>query len=216
VKTSLAAEKPKAEDALPLPRRPSGPHEKLPVEMPAFTELFETPGPLEVEIGCGKAKFMLDRAIQNPGVNFVGIDYAGKWMKIGQKRGEKRNLPNVRFFRVHAQPFLEKYLPDASVSIFHIYFPDPWPKRRHGKRRLVTAPLLRQLHRKLVPQGRVELASDHKDYYELMRGAARETSSLWKKMTESNTRFFCPEFQTNYEAKYAAEGRPLHYLELCK
>jgi len=191
------------------------PEESLPEGLPDFQDLFETRGaPLEVEIGCGKGKFLLGRAMVFPEIHFLGIDYAGKWMKIGRTRGEKRCVKNLKFFRTHARPLVEQYLPDASVSVFHIYFPDPWPKRRHRRRRLVSESFLGLLKQKLAAGGRIELATDDSAYFQEMHLLAESTRSWWTGVRETlNQRIFCPELKTSYELKYEAEGRPLHYLE---
>lgn len=188
-------------------------------ELPApfsFSEMFGNGNPVELEIGCGKGKFLVARAEAEPGINFIGMDYAGKWMKIGETRSLKRRLPNLKFIKGEARQLLAR-IPNSSVTVVHIYFPDPWPKRRHQKRRIVTAEFLQMLWSKLGKLGRIEMATDQADYYEQMQAAARHSPELWKRITEAvNVRIAFPEFRTNYEIKYAAEGRQLRYMELEK
>ncbi len=180
-----------------------------------FPEIFGNDGPVEVEIGCGKGKFLLARAQENPELNFLGLDYAGKWMRIGQTRGEKRDLRNLKFMKGEAGFLLGRLRPE-SVAVFHIYFPDPWPKRRHQKRRLITAAFLERLCGLLRRDGLVEIATDSLDYYEAIRAAVGATRGLWAFVRESPVRVAYETAKTSYEIKYETQKRPLYYLELKK
>ena len=183
----------------------------LETEKVHFEEIFGRKAPVEVEIGCGKGKFLLARSQAEPGTDFLGIDYAGKWMKIGKQRGEKRKLPNLVFLKTEASELVFR-IPEASVSVFHIYFPDPWPKRRHKRRRLINGAFMEILKKRLVPGGFIHIATDNEDYYKQISEAAH--SVKWEKLEEAVNRRLCfPEIKTNYELKYEAEGRPLYYLE---
>jgi tRNA (guanine-N7-)-methyltransferase len=180
-----------------------------------FSECFGNTHPVEMEIGCGKGKFLVARAIENPEINFFGIDRVSKFMNIGKTRAQKRALPNIRFLRAEARAFLTEAIAPASVSIFHIYFPDPWPKRRHQVRRVFTPKLLELLHARLVPGGLVEIATDDKDYFAAMQKTIAATAQLWENVRESvNERILDGMNKTNYELKWAAQGRPLYYAEL--
>ena len=172
---------------------------------------------MEFEVGCGKGKFLVARAIQNPGTNFFGLDRVSKFMKLGKTRAEKRELPNIRFVRAEAKAFLNDAVAPESVSIFHIYFSDPWPKRRHQTRRVFTEEFLRLLHARLVPGGLIEIATDDKDYFAAMKKTIAATGELWENVRETvNERILDSMNKTSYEIKWAAEGRPLYYAELKK
>ena len=182
-----------------------------------FSEFFGNSNPVEMEIGCGKGKFLVARSIANPGTNFFGIDRVSKFMNIGKTRAQKRALPNIRFLRAEARAFLTEAIALGSVSIFHIYFPDPWPKRRHQVRRVFTADLLKLLHARLVAGGLIEIATDDKDYFEAMKKTIAATSELWENVREAvNERILDGMNKTNYELKWAAQGRSLFYVELKK
>lgn len=191
---------------------------ELPADLAPLHQLFEgVRGPLEVEIGCGKGKFLVGRATAEPAIRFLGVDTAGKWMKIGARRGEKRQLANLCFVRTDAGILVEKYLPARSVSVFHIYFPDPWPKKRHHKRRIAKASFFSLLREKLEDGGLIELATDNLPYYEDIQREVDLLGPVWASRRETvNQRIFCGEFKTSYELKYEAEGRPLYYMELVK
>ena len=185
--------------------------------LPRFREIFGNDNPVEIEIGCGKAKFLIARAAESPQINFLGIDLIWKWMKFAVERTEKRGLENIRFIRADARETVIHGLAPGSVSVFHVYFPDPWPKRRHRKRRLVTGEFLRLLHGRLAAAGLIELATDHADYYSRMRMAVVQSGIDWRGVrTAVGERLFAAPVKTNYEIKYEEAGRELHYLELEK
>lgn len=182
-----------------------------------FSEYFGNSHPVEVEIGCGKGKFLVARAIENPETNFLGIDRVSKFMNIGKTRAQKRALPNIRFLRAEARAFLNEAIAPASVGIFHIYFPDPWPKRRHQIRRVFTPGFLALLHARLVPGGLVEIATDDENYFAATKKSIAATAELWENVRETvNERILDGMNKTNYEIKWAAEGRTLYYTELKK
>lgn len=172
---------------------------------------------LEVEIGCGKGKFLVARAEACPGTRFIGVDIARRWMRRGIERGEKRGLQNLEFIRGDVREVLEHCFDSGSVDVFHIYFPDPWPKRRQKKRRLIQTDFLELLRERLNASGLVEVATDDADYYRHILETVGAFSPHWKDVRQSvNERLFPAVAKTNYELKYAAEGRPIYYLELRK
>ena len=184
----------------------------------SIIELFDNDRPLEVEIGSGKGKYLLARAQLEPEINFVGFDYIWKYLKIGWARAQKRELENLLFFKAEAVDVITHLTPGECVSIFHIYFPDPWHKRKHHKRRYMTDDFVRMLHNRLVPGGRIEIATDNFDYYMWLRRTLVEAGEdLWSRTrSQENERILNPEIKTNFELKYEAEGRDLYYLELQK
>jgi tRNA (guanine-N7-)-methyltransferase len=184
----------------------------------SILELFDNDNPIEVDIGAGKGKYLLARAERDPDVNFIGFDYTWKYLKIGWKRAQKRGLTNILFFKAEALEVVRHITPSESVSVFHVYFPDPWHKRRHKKRRYMTPEFIKLLHDRLVPGGLLELATDNFDYYIWLKGALVEAGpNLWRATRESrNERLLDPDIKTNFELKYEADGRDLYYLELEK
>jgi len=188
-----------------------------PADRADISTIFPVEAPLEVEIGCGKGKFLIERAEANPSINFLGIDVVWKWMRYAVHRSDRREIENVKFIKTEAKDFIDHSLPLESVSTFHIYFPDPWPKRRHRKRRLVTGEFLKLLHTRLLDGGLIELATDHEDYFLQMEESVVRSGISWKTVRRtSGERLFEAQTETNYELKYAAAGRHLQYLELQK
>jgi tRNA (guanine-N7-)-methyltransferase len=130
--------------------------------------LFAQPQPIEVELGAGDGSFFVQWAAQNPNTNFIGLErLLGRLKKI-EKKSRRLGLTNVRGLRLEAVYFTEYILPRASVSAFHIYFPDPWPKRKHRQNRLINERFTELLRAALVKQGIVYLRTDDADYFSQM------------------------------------------------
>src|SRR3989338_8150577 len=186
----------------------------VPPEVAALSwkDFFGNTNPIEVEIGCGKGKFLTACAAQRPDRNFIGIDIAGKWMKVGALRSVKRKLENLRFVKENIHVFILR-IPPASVSIFHIYFPDPWPKRRHRRRRVISAEFLQLLLARLTPEGLIEIATDDPHYFSAIKEAAWNLRPSGSGISESiSLRLLRPDCKTNYELKFEAMNKPLYYL----
>src|SRR5258706_4238641 len=109
-----------------------------------WQQLFENPNPVEIEIGTGKGTFLTEQAKARPEVNFLGIEWARWYWRYASDRLRRNGCTNARMVRADANYFLVEFVPDASLSVVHIYFPDPWPKKRHHKRRLIQEAFLRQ------------------------------------------------------------------------
>lgn len=172
---------------------------------------------VEIEIGCGKGKFLIERSVQNPNIFFIGIDRVGKWMQRGVKRVDKNQISNIVFFKAHALDLVKAGVRPGSVKAFHVYFPDPWPKRRHHKRRLVTASFLGLLYDRLLRGGTLHVATDHEDYFSFIKNEIVKTGLNWLVHESKNQRLAYAEAgKTNYESKYQAIGRNLFYLDLKK
>ena len=161
---------------------------------------FGNPDDVEVEIGIGKGRFLIDAARRNPGTNFFGIERASKYLRIAQDRCLKRGLKNVRLIRADAREFIEFFLPAKSVQAYHLYFPDPWPKKRHHKRRLVNQEFVSEIERTLVLNGRFWLATDHSDYFHFIL----EVLSLFPSLREVDVEW--TGIPTNYEEKFRGRG----------
>ncbi len=169
-------------------------------------EIFGRTSPLELEIGFGKGRFLLRSAIENPERDFIGIEVAAKYFRLARQRALKRNLTNIRLICGDAKRFVEEVLPDRSLDRVHVYFPDPWPKRRQHKRRLLDPLFVHALAKKLRTGGEVRLATDHADYYaEIVLSFGTEPLFV-----ESPRQVEPAEGLTNYEVKYRLEGRAIY------
>jgi tRNA (guanine-N7-)-methyltransferase len=137
--------------------------ERLPIKT-----IFAKSQPLEVEIGAGDGSFLIAYARAHPELNLIGLErLLGRLRKIDRK-ARRAGLENVRLLRLEASYFVEYMLPAESARAFHIYFPDPWPKRRHWKNRLINDEFVRSLHQALESKGVVYLRTDDKPYFSQM------------------------------------------------
>jgi tRNA (guanine-N7-)-methyltransferase len=126
--------------------------------------IFARAGALEVEIGAGKGEFIVERAAQFPERNFLAVELSGVICRMLAVRCGRAELGNVRVVRMDARSLVNLMLPDFSVTAFHIYFPDPWPKERHHKHRMVTERIALGLRRTLATGGRLYVATDVPEY----------------------------------------------------
>lgn len=143
-----------------------------------LADLFGNARPLEIEIGSGRGRFLVKSAQANPMVNYLGVERAYKFFHVIKQLVRAAGLANVRLLRTEAHSFLRGYVPDNAVQAFHIYFPDPWPKTRHRRRRLITPEFFALLRDRLAPGGAVHLATDFADYFAVMRRAGRGCPGL--------------------------------------
>jgi len=142
-----------------------------------LAELFLKPQPLEVELGCGDASFLVKYARQNPEKNFIGVErLLGRIQKLDRK-GQRAGLANLRGVRIESAYFLEYLLPPHSAGALHVYFPDPWPKKKHRRHRLINEHFPALARNALTPGGTVFLRTDDRDYFQQMNevfSAAKE------------------------------------------
>jgi tRNA (guanine-N7-)-methyltransferase len=174
--------------------------EPLPIDT-----IFAPGAPLEVDVGAGKGRFLLARASANPDVSYLAIErMLGRVRKIDSKL-TRHGLANVRIIRLEAFYALQFLLPPQRIRTVYIHFPDPWPKRRHHKRRLFSPEFLDMLHDRLEPGGTVQIATDHLDYFEAIRQAfARD--ARYRDVAPIPRR---PEEQTDFELIFRGHGQPI-------
>jgi tRNA (guanine-N7-)-methyltransferase len=168
----------------------------------------------EVEIGCGKGSFLTQVALKYPGNRYVGLESARAYARFAEDRLIRWKVPNVRILDWAAELVLP-FFPSQCVDRFHVYFPDPWPKRRHRPRRVLSAELFRELERALKPEGKVYLGTDFAEYFEsTLEG---EGSSCFTLERQENHRFFEDAMEpTSYEKKFLKEGRKLYFASFRK
>lgn len=186
------------------------------IEPPAEGEIvdpqawFDSPGPFELEIGCGKGGFLLARARARPDVRLLGIEWANKFFKFAADRMARWGLTNVRVMRTDARVFVMNHLPPSSVSTLYLYHPDPWPKKRHHKRRLVQPDFATAVARVLTAGGRWLLQTDHAGYYEHIREVLADRPEFQEVPWETAATETAVGFSgTNFEIKYTKEGRAI-------
>ncbi|MEM1165803.1 MAG: tRNA (guanosine(46)-N7)-methyltransferase TrmB [Planctomycetota bacterium] len=173
--------------------------------------------PFEIEIGSGKGTFLVQQARLQPETNFLGIEYAGEYYRHATDRVARHHLLNVRTLYGDGLDFLMSRCPDSIAAVIHLYFPDPWPKKRHHKRRMVQDPFLAAAHRVLVPSGELRVVTDHPDYWGWMERYFGEWCATGRHARFERCPFERPPSAregecvgTNFERKYIAEGRQFH------
>ena len=171
-------------------------------------EIFPDPGrPLEIDLGCGDGGFLVAMAARHPERNFLGVErLLGRVRKVCRK-AERASLTNVKVLRLESSYALEWLLPDSCASRVHLLFPDPWPKKKHHKRRLVTAEFCTALVRVLAPGGEFLFKTDHREYFEQSLAPLEENSDLQPEDWPGDA-FFYP--QTDFERIWREEGRRVY------
>ena len=170
-------------------------------------ELFTQPQPTELEIGCGDGGFLFEYAQRHPERNFLGVErLLGRVRKLS-KRGQHAGLNNLRLLRIEARYVLDYLLPERAFSAVHIYFPDPWPKDKHARHRLIQPDFLPRIRRILAPDGVLYLRTDAPPYFEQMQNTFRDAEGF----AEESTPAVLSEITTEFERKWLAEGKRTHY-----
>ena len=167
-----------------------------------LSSFFPTPQPLEIELGCGDASFLLSYAAAHPERNFIGVERLGGRIRKLDRKGRRAGLTNLRGVRIESGYFLEYLVPPKSATALHIYFPDPWPKRKHLKNRFINERFPEIARRVLQPGGIVYLRTDHADYFEQMESvfAAAKNFRATETPEELNT------VPTDFEVEFLKQG----------
>jgi tRNA (guanine-N7-)-methyltransferase len=178
-----------------------------------FPRLFGRQCPVEIEIGVGRGRFILGEAARCPQVGFLGIERVRKYLRVALERLNRSGCENVRLVREDAGFVVRELILDRSVTTYHIYFPDPWPKRRHHKRRLLNPDFAAHLHRTLCPGGTLNVATDYISYFHEILAALHSVdgwvhTKVWTEQARG------PESldATTYEIKYSREARTIYRL----
>jgi tRNA (guanine-N7-)-methyltransferase len=192
------------------------PWEAGPVDLKGWFGLERRDLPLELEIGSGKGTFLVQQAAGAPQVNYIGIEYARPYWRHAADRCRRNGLANVRMVHAEAGCFFRHHVPDDSLHEVHVYFPDPWPKARHHKRRLIQAAFLHQVHAKLEPAALIRIVTDHDGYFEWIRAAATEAADRFEIMPyEAPQSAAGGELAgTNFERKYLLRAKAAQGLLL--
>lgn len=181
-----------------------------------WPDLFGNDHPVELEIGMGKGTFLTEQARARPETNFFGIEWANWYWRYASDRLRRHGCLNARTVRAEALFFLREHVADASLAVLHVYFPDPWPKKRHHKRRLIQQPFLEQATRILIPGGRLQVVTDHKDYFEQIEPTVRASALTIIEYNRPGSANEGEFVGTNFERKYRREGRPFYAIAAVK
>jgi tRNA (guanine-N7-)-methyltransferase len=173
--------------------------------------LFQNDHPVEMEIGFGKGLFLLTAAQAQPSTNFVGVEIARKYQLFTATRLAKRGLANVRLVKNDAREFLRAYVASGSVHAIHVYFPDPWWKKRHLKRRVFVPEFAADCTRALTSGGKVYVATDVEEYFAVIADLLSRQEGL-KALPAPEVRDAAHDldYLTNFERKFRKQGRTIH------
>ncbi len=198
-----------AEDLIPytFPDHVRG-EKPLPVD---WQQIFGNDRPVEVEVGFGKGLFLLNASQQNPGVNYFGIEIVRKYQLFTATRLATHKIANVKVACADAKTMFREQIVPSSVQAVHVYFPDPWWKKRHEKRKLFTVEFARDCGRVLKPNGKLYLATDVADYFAMEREILASLSEFKEcepppESAQQNEM----DYLTNFERKFRKEGRPIY------
>jgi tRNA (guanine-N7-)-methyltransferase len=174
-------------------------------------EIFKNDRPVEIDLGSGSGKFLVEAGRRYPERNFLGIERLLGRVRKTRRKACQLSLANVRVLRVEIDYAVKYLLPPGSVSRFHLSFPDPWPKRRHHSRRLVDEEFFVAIATALESAGELWVKTDHADYFRWIEKNVIVVSSVFN---EAPWEDGYPN--TDFEETFAAENTPIHRLRLCK
>jgi len=171
------------------------------VERVSLAQMFPQSQPLEVEVGTGDGSFLAQWAKACPARNFIGVErLLGRLRKLDRK-AQRAGLTNLRLMRIEAGYFLEFLLPPASAQSLHVYFPDPWPKRKHRKNRLINGWFPELARRALGPKGTVYLRTDDPDYFAQMQEVFAADRRFQTCQTPDDLASLVTDFERGFQAR---------------
>ena len=181
--------------------------QNLVIELQSILEPLDTAGlfpraqTLEVELGCGDASFLANYARLHPDRNFIGVErLAGRIRKLDRK-GRRAGLANLRGVRIESSYFLEYLLPLRSAAALHIYFPDPWPKRKHWRHRLINERFPGIAARALVSHGMVYLRTDDENYFQQMQNVFAASADFQAVETPAALSALLTDFEEDFQKR---------------
>ena len=175
-----------------------------------FEAIYGRVAPVELEIGIGKGRFILAEAERRPDVDFLGLEWSLKHLRIARDRALRLGIANIRFHRADARHVVADLIPDRTLQRVHVYCPDPWPKKRHHKRRLFNGEMARHLERVLAAGGHLNVSTDVREYFDAIVEVVESVTALQRAVDPLH-----PDGatgRTNYETKYLAAGRAIQRI----
>ncbi len=184
------------------------------VERLDLARVFPNAQPLELELGAGDGTFLVEWARAHPERNFLGVErLLGRLRKVDRK-GSRAGLTNLRAIRLEAAYFLEYLVPRRSLAALHVYFPDPWPKRKHWRHRLVNAHFTEVAARALAPGGVVYLRTDNAEYFEQMQAVFGANASFRPVETPAALSALLTDFEREFHARGLSTLRAAYQLQI--
>ncbi|MGQ9615953.1 MAG: tRNA (guanosine(46)-N7)-methyltransferase TrmB [Spirochaetota bacterium] len=178
-----------------------------------FQNIFGNKNPLIVEIGSGNGHFLVKVAMQNPHKNFIGTEILGGRARKFHSKVQKRGLKNIAIFKGDAKQFVWEFLYEETVEEFIILFPDPWPKRRHHKHRLLTQPFINMLRQRLVKGGIITISTDNEDYRDWIIGEFFKTGGF-KNLFQKGFSHWPEHYpESLFKEKFRKMQRPIYFIQ---
>lgn len=180
-----------------------------PIELEKF---FSDPSrPLELEIGSGRGLFINTAAAEHPERNFIGVELAKRYAHFSASRLSRSEIKNAIMIAGDGLKFANEFFPNDSVSAVHVYFPDPWWKGRHRKRRVMREPLLKDIEKILKPGGELHFWTDVKDYFDsTLKIIAEVTNFIGPHAVETKVPEHDLDYRTHFERRMRMHDKPVY------
>ncbi len=181
-----------------------------------FRNLYGNQNPLVVEIGSGNGHYLVGEALKNPQLNYAGTEILGGRARKFHAKIEKRNLGNIAVFKGDARRFVWEWLYENSTGSFVVMFPDPWPKKKHHKNRILTRAFLRMLFVRLVPGGLLTITTDDEPYRDWILEEIR-TAGVFENLDEDGYSMSREEVPRSiFEEKFRREKKRISVIRCLK
>lgn len=167
---------------------------------------FDLSRPLEIEVGCGKGRFLTARAKANPDCDFLGIERMLERVRLFDGKCKRGNIQNANVLRLEALYTFHYLLPPHHARRVYVFFPDPWPKKRHHSHRLFGPLFLNALWKRLEIGGKIEFATDHQEYFEVVK----ECFDGDRRFEEVEPMERTKEVWTEFETMFREQGKPIY------
>lgn len=192
---------------------------KTPDELPSVCTnqtLFGRDTPLEIEVGSGKGLFIAAAAAECPRVNFLGIEVSRKYARFAAAKLARNRNPNAMMVHGDALELLHQRVPDSSVQAIHVYFPDPWWKTRHKKRRVMNRRFVEDVQRMLRAGGKLHFWTDVEEYFHTSVELVRQWTDLsGPQAVAERPAEHGLDYHTHFERRTRLHGQPVHRAEFC-
>jgi len=188
-----------------------------PEQQPVLALMIDSDARIELEVGSGKGLFMIGAAAAEPNTTFIGLELATKFAALAQKRLEEAKVFNGRFFCCDAIEVICRDIPEGRLAAVHVYFPDPWWKARHKKRRVLNERMLTAIERALMVGGRLHFWTDVIDYYEsTLELIAQVTKLQGPEFVNEPKSQHDMDYRTHFERRTRLNGLPVYRSEYSK
>lgn len=175
---------------------------------------FGNSGPIHLEIGCGKGRFITTLAEQNPDINYIAVELKAEVLYRAAQRTEQRNIPNLALVQFNAA-LLPELFASGEVDRIYLNFSDPWPKKRHAKRRLTHSQFLSLYKQVLKPGGEIHFKTDNEKLFEFSLNQFAESDFRLRNITFDlhQSPFAADNVMTEYEQRFSSRGQRIYRLE---